>query len=235
MPPHGEDVAGREVARRAGDEVEMRVRAEPSAGGAEQRRFQHGGGRLDAQQVAGNIDHAGCAGAAERMTLFSQHLQLARSLQRTSTNTPPAKLASSAVRSPLKTSSRRLPASSPPSARSASTLGTSATRAMGAWKSGRSGVKPVALATTSISHRSGTARCGSAAAIRARAVTISSTGRSPSDQNAARSGASMVLPLLVRRPEAGSNTKSYSLDLPAATISSPNVSAQVMRPMSRLG
>ena len=36
-------------------------------------------------------------------------------------------------------------------------------------------------------------------------------------------------------PAAASKTKSYSLDLPAATISKPSVCAQVMRPISRLG
>ena len=49
----------------------------------------------------------------------------------------------------------------------------------GAWNSGRSGIMPVALATTAISQRSGTERCESEVSMARRLPTTSSAGRSP--------------------------------------------------------
>ena len=74
-----------------------------------------------------------------------------------------------------------------------------------------------------------------AAAMRARAATMSATGRSPIVQCAAKPGTGTVTSLADMVSVAASNTKSYSLDLPAATIAKPSVSAQVTRPISRLG
>ena len=71
--------------------------------------------------------------------------------------------------------------------------------------------------------------------MRARAVTMSATARSPIVHCAAKPGTGAVTLLADMVSVAASNTKSYSLDLPAATIAKPSVSAQVTRPISRLG
>ena len=88
-------------------------------------------------------------------------------------------LASSGRRKQLKMSRRPGASNRPPSALGQKRSGISSMRATGAWNSGRSGIMPVALATTAISQRSGTERCESEVSMARRLPTTSSAGRSP--------------------------------------------------------
>ncbi len=73
-------------------------------------------------------------------------------------------------------------------------VATSSIRAIGTWKPGTSGIRPVALATTASSQRSGTARCGSARARKARRPTTSSAAPRPSRETAEKPGTAAPRP-----------------------------------------
>ncbi len=124
-------------------------------------------------------------------------------------------------------------ASRPPSGRSSST--SSSVRAIGAWSSGVSGLRPVAFATMPSSQRSGGVRWRMPARSFARSATRTGAALAAPSHAAANAGEVRSSPIARTLDEAGSNTKSYSLALPAHTTSSPSVCAHVTRLARRLG
>ena len=105
--------------------------------------------------------------------------QLLGSSQRTTTKTPPAKLISSGLRRQWNTSIRRSPPRDAAILTAREDRRQLVIRARGAWRSIRSGCRPVALRDHLSSHKSGTARCGKFATAAAREATMSSVPRSP--------------------------------------------------------
>lgn len=195
---------------------------------------QDGCRRLESQEVAWVVDHRGVAIPGHHMALAFQHLPGLGIVAAYDDENTAGKADLTWFTQAVEHIQHAAAVKDSASSRVENNVGTSVMRAIGACRGAASGAKPVALATTVNSHRSGTARCGRAEAALARPATTSAAGRSSRSAHCAKSGADTMRPSEVSVPAAASKMKSYSLDLPAAMISKPRSSAQVISSISRL-